>query len=137
MRDALEKVKEFHKAFDIIIGDTTRFSGRHHSVPTSLELEELRRRLMDEEVQEYRDAELADDLVSVADALCDIIYIALGTAVSYGIPLDNVFDEVHSSNMKKLWSDGPHHREDGKVLKPDGWKPPDIVGVLRRDGWDI
>jgi len=77
-------------------------------------------------------AELEHDIVEIADALADIIYIACGTAVSYGIPLDKVFEEVHRSNMAKLVDGKPLKREDGKVIKPVGWTAPDIAGVLKR-----
>ena len=60
----------------------------------------------------------------------DIIYIACGTAVSYGIPLDKVFTEVHRSNMAKLVDGKPLYREDGKVIKPSGWQPPNIKKIL-------
>jgi len=87
---------------------------------------------LQEEVDEYLTAEQEDNLVEIADALADIIYIACGTAVSYGIPLDKVFEEVHRSNMAKLVDGKPLKREDGKVIKPVGWTPPDIAGVLKK-----
>jgi predicted HAD superfamily Cof-like phosphohydrolase len=89
-------------------------------------------KLITEEFNELCDAEEANDLVEIADALADIIYIACGTAVSYGIPLDKVFEEVHRSNMAKLVDGKVLRREDGKVQKPEGWTPPDIEGVLKK-----
>ena len=72
------------------------------------------------------------DLVGIADALADIVYVAYGTALTYGIDLDAVLHEVHRSNMSKLGSDGkPLIREDGKVLKSERYFPPDIESVLR------
>lgn len=65
----------------------------------------------------------------VIDGLCDLIYVALGTAVTAGIDLDPFFREVQRANMEKLT--GPK-RADGKQLKPEGWRPPDIEGVLIR-----
>ena len=62
--------------------------------------------------------------------MADIIYIVCGTAASYGIPLNKVFDEVHRSNMAKLVDGKPIRREDGKILKPEGWTAPDIKKVL-------
>jgi predicted HAD superfamily Cof-like phosphohydrolase len=76
------------------------------------------------------DGESFNDIIEVADALADIIYIACGTAVSYGIPLDDVFAEVHRSNMAKLVDGKVIRREDGKIQKPDGWTAPDVKGVL-------
>lgn len=93
----------------------------------------LRQSLIDEEVAELRTASSAGDLVGVADALADIVYVAYGTALVYGIDLDAVLAEVHRSNMTKLGPDGrPIRRADGKVLKGNGYRPPDIAAVLAR-----
>ncbi len=93
----------------------------------------LRQALIEEEVAELADAARAGDLVGVADALADIVYVAYGTAHVYGIDLDAVLDEVHASNMTKLGTDGrPVRRADGKVLKGPGYRPPDIRAVLSR-----
>lgn len=92
---------------------------------------QLRFNLLKEEWEEYESGEKNNDIVEIADALADIIYIAYGTAVAYGIPMDQVFDEVHRSNMSKLGPNGkPIYREDGKVLKPANWTPPNIKAVL-------
>jgi predicted HAD superfamily Cof-like phosphohydrolase len=115
-------VKDFHIAFGQRVGQTPAF-------PIDKE-RELRRNLLKEEYLEYLKAELEDDFVEVADALADLIYIACGTAVSYGIPLDKIFEEVHNSNMSKLVDGKPMYREDGKVMKPEGWKPPNIKAIL-------
>ena len=117
-------VKDFHQAFGQRIGEKPELP--------DIEERKLRIKLLDEEVFEYTDAEYADDLVEIADALADIIYIACGTAVSYGIPLDDVFAEVHRSNMAKLVDGKVIRREDGKVQKPEGWTAPDIKGVLEK-----
>jgi predicted HAD superfamily Cof-like phosphohydrolase len=94
----------------------------------------LRQALMDEEVGELREAALAGDLVEVADALADIVYIAYGTAHVYGIDLDAVLDEVHASNMTKLGPDGRVlRRADGKVLKGPDYRPPDVARALGLD----
>ena len=115
-------VKDFHQAFGQRIGEKPELP--------DIEERKLRIKLLDEEVFEYTDAEYADDLVEIADALADIIYIACGTAVSYGIPLDDVFEEVHASNMAKLVDGKVIRRADGKVQKPEGWQPPDIKRIL-------
>ena len=73
------------------------------------------------------------DLVQVADALADLVYVIEGTNLEFGIDGKHVFDVVHESNMQK--TKGPR-RGDGKILKPDGWKPPDIAGELRKQGWN-
>jgi len=81
-----------------------------------------------------------EDLVEIADGIGDVIYVLLGTAVSYGIDLRPIFDAIHDSNMKKV---GGCTRDDGKIMKPEGWVPPDIEGILaaqlrpktKRDGF--
>ncbi len=93
----------------------------------------LRVALLQEEVGEFVAASERSDLNGVADALADIVCVAYGTALTYGIDLDAVLHEVHRSNMSKLGSDGrPLIREDGKVLKSEQYFPPDIESVLRR-----
>jgi predicted HAD superfamily Cof-like phosphohydrolase len=115
-------VKEFHEAFGQRIGEKPEFPDD--------EERKLRVKLLREEFREYLDGESFENLVEVADALADIIYIACGTAVSYGIPLDDVFAEVHRSIMAKLVDGKVLRREDGKIQKPEGWTPPDIRSVL-------
>ena len=118
-----DAVLEFHKAFNLTIGERAGFPDK--------EIRALRRRLLNEEFTEYLQAETKDDLVEIADALADIIYIACGTAVAYGIPLDRVFAEVHRSNMSKLGENGrPIYRDDGKVLKGPTYSPPNIKTIL-------
>lgn len=93
----------------------------------------LRQALIEEEVAELATAARDADVVGVADALADIVYVAYGTAHVYGIDLDAVLDEVHASNMTKLGADGrPVRRADGKVLKGPDYRPPDIAAVLAR-----
>jgi predicted HAD superfamily Cof-like phosphohydrolase len=95
-------------------------------------LARLRVALLQEEVGEFVAASARRDLIGVADALADIVYVAYGTALTYGIDLDAVLHEVHRSNMSKLGSDGkPLIRDDGKVLKSEGYFPPNVESVLR------
>lgn len=119
-----DDVEEFHKAFKINANERP-------SWPSEAE-QELRRKLIKEEIAELELAHVQSDLVEVADALADIVYVACGMAVSYGIPLNEVWEEVHRSNMAKLHPElhTPIYREDGKVMKPDGWTKPDIEGIL-------
>jgi predicted HAD superfamily Cof-like phosphohydrolase len=117
-----DAVDAFHEAFGLPRGEYPEFP--------DLPQRGLRVKLLREEFEEYLKAEGDNDLIEVADALADIIYIACGTAVSYGIPLDRVFAEVHRSNMAKLVDGKVIRREDGKVLKPAGWTPPDIKGAM-------
>ena len=115
-------VRAFQRAFGQRVGEKPELPD--HKERT------LRGILLQEEFNEYMRAEINDDLVEIADALADIIYIACGTAVSYGIPLDDVFAEVHRSNMAKLVDGKVIRRADGKVQKPEGWQPPDIKRIL-------
>lgn len=94
---------------------------------------ELRQKLLDDEVQELRDAVAARDLVEAADAIADIVYAAVGTAVELGIPFDAVLAEVHRSNMTKLIPP-IQVREDGKILKGPRYDPPDIAPLLPDGG---
>lgn len=66
-------------------------------------------------------------LAEVADGLADLIYVAVGAALELGIPLGAVWAEVHAANLRKA---GGPRRQDGKVLKPDGWTPPDVLGAV-------
>jgi predicted HAD superfamily Cof-like phosphohydrolase len=114
----------FHEAFDL-----PRQSSPNVKIGESLA--RLRIALLAEEVDEFVDAVAASDLVAIADALADIVYVAYGTAVTYGIDLDLVLGEVHRSNMSKLGKAGRRLiREDGKVIKSDQYFPPDIARVL-------
>lgn len=93
-----------------------------------------RQQWLEEEVQELRDAIVGidgPDIVEVSDALADILYIVYGTAVEFGIDLGSIFEEVHASNMRKLDENGnPIIREDGKIMKPEGWVPPQIAPII-------
>ena len=115
-------VKDFHQAFGQRIGEKPELPDEDER--------NFRYSLLREEFEEYETAEINNDLIEIADALADIIYIACGTAVSYGIPLDNLFAEVHRSNMAKLVDGKVIRREDGKVQKPADWTPPDVRGTL-------
>jgi len=121
-----EDVREFHVAFNIPI------QRQRPALPMD-ERRAMRRRILGEEFEEYLKAEQEDDLVEIADALADIVYVAFGTALEYGIPLSRVLEEVHRSNMSKLGPDGrPIHRADGKVIKGPNFREPDVAGILRQ-----
>ena len=89
----------------------------------------LRGELIIEEIREILDAIDKDDLVRIADGIADSIVVLLGTAVTYGIDIRPIWDEVHRTNMMKK---GGKLREDGKLLKPKGWKLPEIEKEIRR-----
>ncbi len=88
----------------------------------------MRMTLIDEEMDELIMAYRKGDLVAIADALADLVYVLVGMAVAYGIPFQKVWDTVHESNMAKVGM--AEFREDGKYLKPDHWEPPDLRKVL-------
>lgn len=121
---AMRSVAAFHAAFGLPA----------NSLPTpdvGDELAALRVDLLVEEVSEFADATKRQDIVALADALGDIVYVAYGAAVTYGIDLDAVIMEIHRSNMSKLDEHGrPILRQDGKVLKPVTYRPPNIQDVL-------
>jgi predicted HAD superfamily Cof-like phosphohydrolase len=89
----------------------------------------LRVSLIEEEATEFATAVERGDVVEMVDALCDLLYVTYGAAVDLGVDLEPFFDEVHRSNMAKV---GGRRRADGKWLKPAGWTPPDVAGLLER-----
>ena len=92
---------------------------------------ELRLELIQEELDELSDAVADRDMIQIADALTDLLYVVYGAGHAFGIDLDECFQEVHSSNMSKLGPNGkPIHREDGKVMKGPGYFEPDLEGIL-------
>lgn len=112
------QIEEFHRKFGHVIGEAPQISRP-----------ELRVKLIREEAKETCDAIEAGDLPQAIDGICDLLYVAIGTAVEFGIDLEPFFDEVHRTNMLK---DGGGKNADGKTLKPPGWMPPDIDGELER-----
>jgi predicted HAD superfamily Cof-like phosphohydrolase len=127
MRETMDAVWEFmEKAGDV--------KPDRPSLPPHF-VRDLRAKMLREEFEEYEEAEANDDMVEIADALADMVYIIAGTAIRYGIPLDAVFREVHGTNMAKLIDGKLRYRDDGKILKPEGWRPPDVASVLENAGW--
>lgn len=102
------------------------------------EVVRMRLALITEELDELVDACAAGDIVEIADALADLEYVVLGAGHTFGLPSQAVFDEVHRSNMAKVGPGGKViKREDGKILKPAHWTPPDVAGVLAKHGYDV
>ena len=98
------------------------------------EIKQLRFKLMEEENLEYLKATRENDLVEIADALGDMLYILCGTIISHGLQnkIEEIFQEIQSSNMSKLGKNGkPIYREDGKVLKGPNYFKPDIRKILK------
>lgn len=93
--------------------------------------QKLRVDLIEEELDELQYAIDNTDIVEIADALTDLLYVVYGAGHAFGIDLDECFQEVHRSNLSKLGPDfRPIKREDGKVMKPDTYSPPDLKLVL-------
>jgi predicted HAD superfamily Cof-like phosphohydrolase len=127
MKKQLDAVAEFHKAFKQDDGKWPRVLDKKEY--------ELRWDLMDEENKEYLEACEEGSLVEIADALGDQLYILCGTILRHGMQhiIEDVFDEIQSSNMSKLGEDGlPVYRADGKILKGPGYFKPDISKVLNK-----
>lgn len=128
MKNKIKAVHEFHTAFGL---------GIQNSPTAELEINRnlLRYKLMREENEEYLDAANNKDLVEVADALGDMLYILCGTIIEHGMQhkIEEVFNEIKKSNMSKLGADGkPIFREDGKVLKGPNYFKPDINSILNK-----
>ena len=128
MKKYTDAVHEFHSAFKLgIKNEPTADLGSAKNL--------LRFNLMKEENEEYLEAANTNDLVEVADALGDMLYILAGTIIEHGMQykIAEVFDEIQRSNMSKLGEDGhPIFREDGKVLKGPNYFKPDIDSILKK-----
>ncbi len=127
MKKRIAAVHEFHTAFKLGINDKPVAS---LGEPGNL----LRFNLMKEENEEYIEAANKNDLIEVADALGDMLYILCGTIIEHGMQdkIEEVFDEIQKSNMSKLGADGkPIYREDGKVLKGPAYFKPNIFKILK------
>ena len=95
-------------------------------------VQKLRISLIEEELEELKEAMEKKDVVGVADALTDILYVTYGAGAAFGIDLDKCFKEVHSSNMSKLDRDGrPIYREDGKILKGPDYFEPNLEKIVK------
>lgn len=126
MKNKINAVHEFHTAFKLNIQNSPTTS-----IPEERKV--LRYELMKEENEEYLEAAKNNDLVEVADALGDMLYILCGTIIEHGMQhkIEEVFNEIQRSNMSKLGEDGkPIYREDGKVLKGPNYFKPNIKEIL-------
>ena len=125
----MTKISNFEK-----VGDFMEAFGQNVEVePTwpDFNTRDLRLELISEEFSELCQAMEDRDMVQIADALTDILYVVYGAGHSFGIDLDECFEEVHRSNMSKLGESGrPIYREVGKVMKGPGYFEPDLEGIL-------
>ena len=127
LQDTINHVRDFHDAFGIVIAESPMGTISAADV-------QLRHDLMREENEEYLEAAAKGDLVEVADALGDMLYILCGTILKHGLQhkIEDVFNEIQRSNMSKLGADGkPIYREDGKVLKGERYFRPNIAAILQ------
>lgn len=129
IKDTIKEVEKFHNAFGI--------ENNYEPTSTLSESEcDLRHRLMAEENEEYLEAAKNGDLIEIADALGDQLYILCGTILKHGLQdkIVDVFKEIQRSNMSKLDEQGkPIYREDGKVMKSELYFKPDIESILNQD----
>ncbi|MEI7509074.1 MAG: nucleoside triphosphate pyrophosphohydrolase family protein [Flavobacterium sp.] len=127
MQKLINSVKEFHTSFKLGYSENMIASlGESKNL--------LRYNLMKEENEEYLEAAQNDDIVEIADALGDMLYILCGTIIEHGLQhkIEEVFDEIQRSNMSKLGEDGqPIYREDGKVLKGPNYFKPNFENILK------
>ena len=124
----IEQVKEFAETFNIEYSDDMNINIDESTI-------DLRFRLMQEENLEYLEAAKNKDIVEVADALGDILYILCGTILTHGLQhkIVEVFNEIQRSNMSKLDINGkPVFREDGKILKGPNYFKPNIKEILEK-----
>jgi predicted HAD superfamily Cof-like phosphohydrolase len=114
-------VLEFHKQIGLTIGEFPH-------IPDS-DVLNLRRELVREEYEELMVGLYEENLTDIADASIDLIYVLIGMLITMGVDPRPVWREVQRANLRKV---GGPKREDGKVLKPDGWEPPNLDFVKRR-----
>ena len=128
MKDKIDKVKLFHEVFLI---------GNESKLKTYVEAStfQLRHDLMKEENEEYLQACKDGDVVEIADALGDMLYIWCGSVLKHGMQdvIEEIFNEIQRSNMSKLDSNGkPIFREDGKVLKGENYFKPNLKAIIEK-----
>lgn len=127
---AAKLVADFHEAFNHPIRNEV-----FTEVDFDTEIFALRKKLINEEHREMEEAIEARDVIGFIDALQDLKYVIYGAELALGISAEEHFAEVHEANMRKLGADGkPIYREDGKVMKPEGWTGPDHQAVLDNIG---
>lgn len=135
MPSPYQMVREFHETYGLYVrepGDPINFS--YEGAEDYAELFELRRELNKEEWAETAQAYEGEDLVEYVDGVCDLVYVLLGSLVSFGVDFDACFAEVQRSNMSKLGEDGkPIVRDDGKILKGPNFTPPDLRSIIYGD----
>lgn len=130
-------VGAFHKKFNLpyVDADDGCCPGPY---PVTRDLIDFRVRFLMEELTEFMTGVDRGNIVEMADALVDLVYVALGTAHLLGLPWQDLWDEVQQSNMAKeraSSADVSSRKSAWDVIKPEGWEPPNLVSVLRKHGW--
>lgn len=127
----------FHEKFELRSGRDGTDVG---PAEIPIDLMEFRIRFMKEELREFMDASFIGDHAGMADALIDLVYVAMGTAHLFGYPWEQLWDEVQRANMAKERATRPEQSVRGgtfDVIKPAGWEPPKIADILREAGFDL
>ena len=127
MQKQLDAVKLFHTTYGLGVSENMK-------ADLGTQKNNLRFDLMKEENEEYLEAVRDNDIVEIADALGDMLYILCGTILEHGLQhkIEAVFDEIQRSNMSKLGEDGkPIYREDGKVMKGPNYFKPNFEAILK------
>ena len=127
MQKQIDAVKLFHTTYGLGVSDDLK-------ADLGTQKNNLRFELMKEENEEYLEAVQNNDIVEIADALGDMLYILCGTILEHGLQhkIEAVFDEIQRSNMSKLGEDGkPIYREDGKVMKGPNYFKPNFEAILK------
>jgi phosphoribosyl-ATP pyrophosphohydrolase len=107
----------------------------HPTLDVAPDAREMACALIEEEAAEFRAAVEASDLVEIADAVADLIWVTLEAAVTFGIPIEPVFAEVRRSNLTKVRTDQVAVNAAGKIVKGPGFSPPDLLPILEAHGY--
>ena len=119
MIDYLGKVRKFHETFNCLKNSYPCLLSDRYAL--------WRLRLIQEELAELTKAMADGNLIEIADALADLHFVTFGTDVAYGLPMDEIFEQVCESNMTKV---GGQHDASGKLIKPDTYKPVDLSWLV-------
>lgn len=118
----MESLRQFHERFELVANQSPTIVDKKTAL--------LRVKVIISEAAELTEAIADEDIVRIFDGLLDLLYTTFGTGVSYGLPIEKGFRQVHENNMTKLGPDGkPLKDAAGKVIKPDGYKPVDLSWV--------
>ena len=126
MHKVMNFVLQFHEKYDLPIAASPKLPDK--------ERVQLRMKLLEKAYHDYRYAERAGDILEIADAMGDMIYVLAGTATEYGIPLEDIFTELHRSNMTR---GEPIMTQDGRLTKGPTYKKPELGRVLLENMYEL